>query len=134
MAGIHLAKITGGIETAAFEGLARLLAYGGNPYEAEGYELALNAVNQEPQFEHLTDTGLLVIKGIRTARITLDFDYERDNVPEIHSATMVAICSVSLDMGQRNLVDPNVSVRMNSGNSRGKATYYVMAATCSFVE
>lgn len=134
MAGIHLAKITGGIETGAFEGLARLLAYGGNPNETEGYELALTSVNQEPQFEHLTSSGLIVIKGISTARIALNFDYDESSVPEIHSASIVAICSVSLDMGQRHLIDPDTKVKMNSGNPGKKAAYYVMSATCSFTE
>ena len=134
MSGFHLTKITGGIETKSFEGLARLLAYGADPGEAEGYELVLSGVNQEPQFEHLAESGLIIISGISTARIALNFDYEQGVVPAIHSASLVASCSVSLNLGTKCLVDPNTRVRVNSGNPGKKAAYYVMSATCMFVE
>jgi len=132
MQGIFLTKISARANERDVEGLARLLAYGEHSPEIDDFQVRLSSVNSEPAFEYLADSGLIIVKGIKTARIALNFSYEQSNVPEIHGVDIIASAQVTVDTGEAMLYDPNVSIRIKAGTSGKKAGYFVINAICGF--
>lgn len=131
-AGKPLTKITARAADGTVEGLARLLAYGEKPLELQGYEISLTSVTCEPAIGRSTDSGLLIVRGIEIARIALKYDYRTSDMPMIDAVMIAAQCELSTTIGGERFVDMDAPVKMHAGNPGGKATYYVISATCDF--
>ena len=130
--GKPLTKITARAADGTVEGLARLLAYGEKPLELQGYEIGLISVTCEPDTRPSTDSGLMIVRGIKIARIALKYDYTISDMPTIDAVMIAAQCELSTTIGGERFVDMDAPVKMHAGNPGGKATYYVISATCDF--
>lgn len=131
MSGIYPTKISARADDRDTEGLARLLAYGERYPELDSFQIGMSTISSEPAFEHLADTGFIVVRGIKTARVALYFNFEQSSIPEIHSVDISVTGELSIDTGTEQLYDPNALIRINAGTSGKKAAYYVVSATCS---